>query len=53
MTEFETTPTGERLPTRFAPAYFEMLRDFARDGRLGPQYGDALIARSRGRGVTQ
>ena len=46
MTLFETAPNGERLDTRFAPGYFEMMRDFARDGRLGPSYGNAEITRA-------
>jgi pimeloyl-ACP methyl ester carboxylesterase len=46
MTLFETAPNGERLDTRFAPGYFEMMRDFARDGRLGRSYGDAEITRA-------
>jgi uncharacterized protein len=47
MTLFETAPNGERLDTRFAPGYFEMMRDFARDGRLGVSYGSAEITRAR------
>jgi hypothetical protein len=43
MTLFETAPNGERVSTRFAPGYFAMMRDFARDGRLSKQYGDAEI----------
>jgi uncharacterized protein len=43
MTLFETAPNGERLDTRFAPGYFEMMRDFARDGRLTRAYGNAEI----------
>jgi hypothetical protein len=46
MTLFETAPNGERLDTRFAPGYFEMMRDFVRDGRLGPSYGNAEITRA-------
>lgn len=47
MTLFETAPNGGRLDTRFAPGYFETMRDFARDGRLGRSYGDAEITRAR------
>lgn len=47
MTLFETAPNGERLDTRFAPGYFEMMRDFARDGRLDVSYGNAEITRAR------
>lgn len=43
MTLFETAPDGERLSTRYAPGYFAMIRDFARDGRLSKTYGDAEI----------
>ncbi|HTW36640.1 MAG TPA: alpha/beta hydrolase [Rhizomicrobium sp.] len=47
MTLFEKAPDGERLDTRFAPGYFAMMRDFARDGRLGASYGNAEITRPR------
>ena len=43
MTLFETTPDGERISTRYAPGYFAMIRDFAREGRLSKAYGDAEI----------
>ncbi|HEY3777117.1 MAG TPA: alpha/beta hydrolase [Rhizomicrobium sp.] len=45
MTLFETTADGSRLSTRYAPGYFAMIRDFARDGRLKPPYGDAVLTR--------
>jgi uncharacterized protein len=46
MTLFETEPkTGERLSTRFAPGYFAMIRDYARDGRLHSAYGNAELTR--------
>jgi len=49
MTLFEIAPgSGERLSTRFAPGYFAMIRDFAREGRLKSAYGDAEIARPKG-----
>ncbi|MGH8139262.1 MAG: alpha/beta hydrolase family protein [Steroidobacteraceae bacterium] len=48
MTLFETAAGGERLSTRYAPGYFAMIRDFARDGGLKGVYGDAEIARSKG-----
>jgi uncharacterized protein len=44
MTLFETGAGGERLSTRYAPGYFDMIRDFARDGRLSGGYGDAQIS---------
>jgi dienelactone hydrolase len=47
MTLFETGTDGERVSTRYAPGYFEMMRDFARDGRLSPGYGDAQVTRAR------
>jgi pimeloyl-ACP methyl ester carboxylesterase len=42
MTEYELKD-GERLSTRFSPGYFEMMRDFARAGRLKKPYGKAEI----------
>jgi hypothetical protein len=48
MTLFEIAAgSGERLSTRYAPGYFAMMRDFARDGGLKGVYGDAEIARSK------
>lgn len=43
MTLFEIAPNGERVSTRFAPGYFAMIRDFAREGRLSNTYSDAEI----------
>jgi hypothetical protein len=43
MTLFETGADGERIATRYAPGYFRMIRDFARDGRLRGSYGDAEL----------
>jgi uncharacterized protein len=43
MTLFEISDTGERLSTRYAPGYFAMIRDYARDGRLHRAYGEAVI----------
>ena len=49
MTLFELAAgSGERLSTRYAPGYFAMIRDFARDGALKGVYGDAAIALSKG-----
>jgi uncharacterized protein len=48
MTEFETKPDGERVSTRYSEGYFEMMRDFARNGRLRPRYGRSTITRSAG-----
>ena len=48
MTLFEVAAgSGERLSTRYAPGYFAMIRDFARDGGLKGVYGDAAIAPSK------
>lgn len=48
MTLFETAAgSGERVSTRYAPRYFEMIRDFARYGELRGNYGDAEIDLSK------
>jgi pimeloyl-ACP methyl ester carboxylesterase len=47
MTEYEMKD-GERVSTRFSPGYFEMMRDFARDGRLTTPYGKAMITKPKG-----
>jgi hypothetical protein len=46
MTLFEGPPSGDRPSTRYAVGYFEMIRDFARDGRLSSIYGDAEMSPS-------
>jgi len=43
MTEYELGANGERLSTRYAPGYFQMMADFIRKGRIGAHYGDAEI----------
>ncbi len=43
MTDYELGAKGERLSTRYAPGYFQMMADFIRDGRIGDRYGDARI----------
>ena len=43
MTLFETGADGSRLSTRYASGYFRMVRDFARDGMLRGDYGDAEL----------
>jgi pimeloyl-ACP methyl ester carboxylesterase len=43
MTEYEVDAKGERLSTRFAPGYFQMMADFIRDGCIGEHYGMAAI----------
>jgi pimeloyl-ACP methyl ester carboxylesterase len=45
MTEYELNAKGERVSTRFAPGYFQMMADFIRDGRIGKHYGNAKITR--------
>ena len=47
MTLFETTADGSRVSTRYAPGYFAMIRDFARDGHLRGTYGDAQLTLPR------
>jgi pimeloyl-ACP methyl ester carboxylesterase len=44
MTLFETDAKGERLSTRFAPGYFQLLRDFALHGAVSGPYGDAELS---------
>ena len=48
LTEYEIGADGERVSTRFAPGYFQMMADFIRDGRLKGVYGAATINRPRG-----
>jgi hypothetical protein len=43
MTEYELNAKGERVSTRFAPGYFQMMAEFIRDGRIGEHYGNAQI----------
>jgi hypothetical protein len=47
MTEYELNAKGERISTRFAPGYFQMMADFIRDGRIGVRYGNAKITQPR------
>lgn len=49
MTLFETAKDGSRVSTRYAPGYFAMMRDFARDGRLREAYGDADLTDASGK----
>jgi hypothetical protein len=46
MTLFEKGADGKRLSTRYAPGYFAMIRDFAREGRLPGSYDNAEITRT-------
>jgi uncharacterized protein len=43
MTMYELNAKGERVSTRFALGYFQMMADFIRDGRIGEHYGNAEI----------
>ena len=43
MTEYEIASNGERVSTRYAPGYFAMMRDFARNGRLSGSYGASAV----------
>src|SRR5262249_39839025 len=43
MTEYELDAKGQRLSTRFAPGYFQMMADFIGDGRIGEHCGKAEI----------
>jgi hypothetical protein len=45
MTEYEIAPQGERVSTRYAPGYFAMMRDFARNGQLSGSYGASLVVK--------
>ncbi len=45
MTDYELDAKGERVSTRYAPGYFQMMADFIRTGRIGPSYGGAEITR--------
>jgi dienelactone hydrolase len=48
MTEYELNAKSERVSTRFAPGYFEMMADFIRDGRIAKQYGKGEITQPVG-----
>jgi hypothetical protein len=43
MTEYELNSKGERVSTRYAPGYFQMMADFIKTGRIGNHYGKAEI----------
>src|SRR6266480_2987203 len=45
MTEYEVASNGERVSTRYAPGYFNMMLDFARVGLLSGSYGSSVIVR--------
>jgi pimeloyl-ACP methyl ester carboxylesterase len=46
MTEYEVALNGERISTRYAPGYFAMMRDFARNGGLSGTYGPSAVVKS-------
>jgi len=43
MTLFELDASGERISQRYAPGYFDLIRDFALHGRVSGAYGDAQL----------
>jgi uncharacterized protein len=45
MTLFDVSAKGDRISTRYAPGYFKLIRDFARDGQLTGTYGDAELTK--------
>jgi pimeloyl-ACP methyl ester carboxylesterase len=47
MTEYEVASDGERVSTRYAPGYFTMMRDFARNGRLSDSYGSSTVVKPK------
>ena len=47
LTEYEIASDGERISTRYAPGYFAMMRDFARNGQLSGSYGASLVMKPK------
>ncbi|PYJ88118.1 MAG: alpha/beta hydrolase, partial [Verrucomicrobia bacterium] len=47
MTEYEVASNGERVSTRYAPSYFTMMRDFARNGQLSGIYGSSVVVKAK------
>jgi pimeloyl-ACP methyl ester carboxylesterase len=47
MTEYEVAPDGERVSTRYAPGYFKMMRDFARNSQLSGTYGSSAVVKPK------
>jgi uncharacterized protein len=47
MTEYEVASNGERVSTRYAPGYFIMMRDFARNAQLSGPYGASTIVKPK------
>jgi hypothetical protein len=47
MTLYEVDAKGERLSTRYAQGYFQMIADFIKSGRIGNHWGGAEITRPK------
>jgi hypothetical protein len=47
MTEYEIASDDKRVSTRYAPGYFAMMRDFARNGQLSGSYGSSLVVKPK------
>ena len=47
MTEYEVASNGERVSTRYAPSYFTMMRDFARNGQVSGIYGSSVVVKAK------
>jgi pimeloyl-ACP methyl ester carboxylesterase len=47
MTEYELASNGERVSTRYAPGYFAMMRDFARNGQVSGSYGSSVVVKPK------
>jgi hypothetical protein len=47
LTEYEIASRDERVSTRYAPGYFAMMRDFARNGQLSGSYGSSLVIKPK------
>ena len=45
MTEYEVASNGERVSTRYAPGYFAVMRDFARNGHVSGSYGSSVVVK--------
>ena len=43
MTDYELDAEGERVSTRYAPGYFQMMADFIRNGSIAAHYANAAI----------
>ena len=56
MTEYQFDSKGERVSTHYAPGYFDMMRDFARDGQISGSYGSSVVVKpetdQRSRGIS-